>query len=204
MTNKRKQRKNLRGSVRCYLKPTEPVAVEDWDAIDADEYYVPKSRLKREWKKWSRKSKAGAEVFFTRCGKDPVLLILLSKSDFNLFAQALEREPRSMPDSIRKTKANYETMIVSDEQSEISIDPEKVFAQVEADRLSGELSEKVTTAKIRYQSSDRPGYIEQINTETGERRLGTFANGVFTPIEVENLPEGPVGKEFGGPDCEYE
>ena len=204
MTGERKQQNNLRGSVKYYTKPTEPVAVDDWDTISSDEYYVPKSRLRREWRKWVRKSKAGAEVFCTRCGKDPVLLIFLGKRDFNLFAQALEQEPRSMPDSIRKTKAYYETMIVLDEQSEISIDPEKVFAQVEADRLSGELSEKVTTAKIRYQSSDRPGYIEQINTETGERRLGTFANGVFTPIEVENLPEGPIGKEFGGTDCEYE
>ena len=93
---------------------------------------------------------------------------------------------------------------MSNKQPEISIDPAKVFTQVEAERLSGELSEKVTTAKIRYQASGRKGYIEQINTKTGERRLGTFANGVFTPIEVENLPEDPVGKEFGGPDCEYE
>ena len=204
MTNERKQQNNLRKSVNYYTKPTEPVAVDDWDTISSEEYYVPKSRLRREWRKWVRKSKAGEAIYFTRCGKDPVLLILLGKRYFNLFAQALEREPRSMPDSIRKTKTNCDTMVISDEQSEISIDPEMVFAQVEADRVSGELSEKVTTAKIRYQSSDRPGYIEQINTETGERRLGTFVNGVFTPIEAENMPEGIVGKEFGGPNCEYD
>jgi hypothetical protein len=204
MTNKCKQRNKLRGSVKRYLKPAESIAENDWDAMGADEYYLPKSRLKREWRKWVRKSKAGAEVFFTRCGKDPVLLILLSKRDFNVFGGALDRPPRPMHDSIRKAKVHYATIVVSDEESEMSLDPEAVFAQVEADRVSGELSRKVTTAKIRYQSSVHPGYIEQINTETGERCLGNFANGVFTPLEVENLPVGPVGREFGGPDCEYD
>lgn len=62
------------------------------------------------------------------------------------------------------------------------IEPDEVFAKVEADRVSGELSDKVTTAKIRYYASSRQeGYIEQVNTETGERRLGTFANGIFKP-----------------------
>jgi hypothetical protein len=174
------------------------------DIDESDIYFVPKSRLRREWRKWVRKSKAGAEVYSTRCCKEPVLLILLSKRDFNLFTEALDRPPRQLPESIRNAKAHYVSMAVPDEERRISIDPEKVFSQVEADRASGELADKVTTAKIRYYAADYPGFLEQFNTETGERRIGTFANGVFTPLEVEDLPTEPVGKEFGGPDCEYD
>jgi len=62
------------------------------------------------------------------------------------------------------------------------IDPDDIFAKVEADRKSGELAKNVTTAKITYQGSDSEGYIVQINELTGERRLGTFDNSAFTPI----------------------
>jgi hypothetical protein len=68
----------------------------------------------------------------------------------------------------------------------MSIDPDEVFAAVEADRASGELSKKVTTATIVYQGSDRPGTIEQINRETGQRVFGTFADGVFTPLDDDS------------------
>lgn len=60
------------------------------------------------------------------------------------------------------------------------IDPDEVFAKVEEDRKSGELLEKVTTAKIRYYASRHHGCLEQINTIPGERRLGKLSNGVFT------------------------
>lgn len=43
------------------------------------------------------------------------------------------------------------------------IDPEKLFAQLELDRANGQLSEKVTTATIVYQASNRPGVMKQIN-----------------------------------------
>ena len=63
------------------------------------------------------------------------------------------------------------------------VDPEAVFAAVEADRRSGQLPEKVTTATIRYQASvTHPGYLEQIK-EGDVRSIGTFRNGTFTPIE---------------------
>jgi hypothetical protein len=63
------------------------------------------------------------------------------------------------------------------------IDPDAVFAAVEADRHSGELSGKVTSAAIRYQASIKhPGYLEQID-EHGVRTVGAFHGGVFTPIE---------------------
>lgn len=63
----------------------------------------------------------------------------------------------------------------------------------------------MTTAKVTYQASvSHPDYIEQINEDSGERFVGTFANGAFTPVEVESLPIGAVGREFGGADCEYD
>ena len=62
------------------------------------------------------------------------------------------------------------------------VDPEAVFAAVEADRHSGELSRKVTTASICYQASvTHPGYLEQID-ESGERTIGSFHCGIFTPV----------------------
>ncbi|OOZ40287.1 hypothetical protein BOW53_08240 [Solemya pervernicosa gill symbiont] len=63
------------------------------------------------------------------------------------------------------------------------INPDAVFAAVEADRRIGELPKKVTTASIRYQASTtHPGYLEQID-EGGVRTAGTFHGGVFTPIK---------------------
>jgi len=64
--------------------------------------------------------------------------------------------------------------------------PEAVFAAVEADRASGTLAEKVSTAAIRYQASRaHPGYLERID-HTGTRTLGTFHGGVFTPCDKEH------------------
>jgi hypothetical protein len=69
------------------------------------------------------------------------------------------------------------------------IDPEAVFATVETDRRSGELSKKVTTAAIRYQASvTHPGYLEQID-KNGTSHVGTFHNGVFTPLREEDAVE---------------
>lgn len=63
------------------------------------------------------------------------------------------------------------------------VDPDAVFEAVEADRRSGELSRKITTAKIRYQASlIHPGYLEQID-ERGVRTVGSFRGGVFIPVE---------------------
>jgi hypothetical protein len=67
------------------------------------------------------------------------------------------------------------------------VDPEAVFAAVAADRRSGELSRKVTTAAIRYQASvTHPGYLEQID-RNGISKVGTFHNGVFTPLEEDTV-----------------
>ncbi len=61
------------------------------------------------------------------------------------------------------------------------VDPKAVFAAVEARRHSGTLTQEVTTATTTYQASTRhPGYREQID-KNGNRTVGTFQNGVFTP-----------------------
>lgn len=65
----------------------------------------------------------------------------------------------------------------------MTIDPDEVFAKLEADRKSGELTKHVTTAMSRYGASDREGLIEQLSAATGERKIGTFVNGVFIPVE---------------------
>lgn len=62
------------------------------------------------------------------------------------------------------------------------INPDDIFAKVEEERESGELSKTVTSAKLRYQASCQDGLIEQFNTDTGERKLGIFSDGVFIPI----------------------
>ncbi len=61
------------------------------------------------------------------------------------------------------------------------VDPKAVFAAVEVRRHSGTLPQEVTTATITYQASTtHPGYLEQIDKH-GNRAVGMFKNGVFTP-----------------------
>ena len=136
MTRKRTHKDKLRGSVKHYLRPLDPVAPEEWDSVDTDGYFVPKSRLRREWRKWVRVAKSGGVVYSTRCGKEPVRILVLSNRDFDRFTEALNRPPRPLPDAIRRAKINYDTLV---------------------DRDVAEL-----------------------------------------------LADGPVGREFGGPDCEYD
>lgn len=62
------------------------------------------------------------------------------------------------------------------------VDPEAVFAAVETDRATGELSKKITSSAVRYHASAaHPGYLEQVD-EKGNRIVGSFKNGTFTPL----------------------
>ena len=86
------------------------------------------------------------------------------------------------PDTLLKVSVGLARLKVEPTMAQ-PVDPDVVFSAVEADRHSGELSRKVTSAAIRYQASiTHPGYLEQIN-EHGIRTVGTFHTGVFTPIE---------------------
>lgn len=63
------------------------------------------------------------------------------------------------------------------------IDPDAIFATLEARRQTGELSQSVTMTYPRYQaSSTYPGYLEQLNAE-GKRTVGTFKNGIFMAMD---------------------
>lgn len=64
-----------------------------------------------------------------------------------------------------------------------TIDPESVFAQLEASRDSGELSDNLTHSSMRYQvSTTRPGKLEQIAPD-GTVTVGQFQNGEFIPAD---------------------
>ncbi|MCP9921036.1 hypothetical protein KBZ12_16425 [Cyanobium sp. Cruz CV13-4-11] len=63
--------------------------------------------------------------------------------------------------------------------------PEQVFAALDADRVSGTLAQTVSTAAFRYQACiSQPGQLEQIGPD-GTRRVGTFRDGAFEPIDNE-------------------
>jgi len=65
-----------------------------------------------------------------------------------------------------------------------SIDHAEVFAALEHQRLSGQLSTAVSQAAVRYQASQtQPGYIEAISAD-GTRCVGRFQHGVFVPLDA--------------------
>jgi hypothetical protein len=69
-----------------------------------------------------------------------------------------------------------------------AVDPEQAFAALEQQRRSGQLSQSVSDASLRYQaSSARPGLLEEINPN-GMRRLGQFRAGLFEPLQEGTAP----------------
>ena len=55
-----------------------------------------------------------------------------------------------------------------------------LFGDLEKDRMKGVLSQKVTSAKIYYEASlSKKGYLDRVNSVTGERQTGQFENGMF-------------------------
>lgn len=65
-----------------------------------------------------------------------------------------------------------------------AVNPELVFAAVEAAHRSGELPEAIGTGRIRYQASaTHAGLLERIAAD-GSRSDGRFENGVFLPCDI--------------------
>jgi hypothetical protein len=65
----------------------------------------------------------------------------------------------------------------------IQIDSDNIFNQLENDRAKGFLAGKVTSAKIYYEASaDHPGYLDRVNSVTGERQTGSFELGEFRAL----------------------
>lgn len=62
------------------------------------------------------------------------------------------------------------------------VEADEVFSVLENDRGKGTLSEKVTTAKIYYEASlSTPGFLDRVDSRTGERQTGRFYDGNFVP-----------------------
>jgi hypothetical protein len=66
----------------------------------------------------------------------------------------------------------------------VTVDPESVFAALDAGRASGKLASAIAEqSPVRYQASKTsPGFLERIGSE-GDVVLGQFVNGDFSPSE---------------------
>ncbi|MFH2093866.1 MAG: hypothetical protein ABIJ31_16015 [Pseudomonadota bacterium] len=60
------------------------------------------------------------------------------------------------------------------------IDSDVIFNDLENDRQKANLSQKVTSARIYYEASlSKKGFLDQIDSTTGQRLTGQFKNGKF-------------------------
>ena len=88
------------------------------------------------------------------------------------------------PDSLLEVAAGLTRLRLEPVAAPI-VDPGQVFAALEADRVSGTLAQSVSMAAFRYQACiSQPGHLEQIGPD-GTRRVGTFRDGAFEPIDNE-------------------
>jgi hypothetical protein len=84
------------------------------------------------------------------------------------------------PDLLLDVKAGLARLRVEPVRA-AAVDPESVFACLDAQRRSGSLAASVSTASVRYQACpSQPGLLERINS-AGSISTGTFAGGVFRP-----------------------
>ncbi len=67
----------------------------------------------------------------------------------------------------------------------ISIDSDTVFNNLEVDRAKGFVDKPITSAPFYFEASQKmPGLLDRVNSLTGERRTGKFANGKFREINA--------------------
>ena len=65
----------------------------------------------------------------------------------------------------------------------ISIEPETVLNELEKDRAKGFSGKPVTSASFYFEVSvSQPGFLDKVDTVTGERQTGRFQNGTFETI----------------------
>ena len=65
----------------------------------------------------------------------------------------------------------------------VAIDPETVRKELEQDRAKGFSGKPVTSAPFYFEASARhPGFLDKVDTVTGERQTGRFQNGSFEAI----------------------
>jgi len=64
-----------------------------------------------------------------------------------------------------------------------SIEPETVLNELEKDRAKGFSGKPVTSAPFYFEASvSHPGFLDKVDTVTGERQTGKFQNGTFEAI----------------------
>ena len=74
-------------------------------------------------------------------------------------------------------------LVVTPTSQSIPVDSDAIFNNLENDREKGLLAENVTAAKIYYEASVKhPGYLDKVNSITGERKTGSFKNGDFRTL----------------------
>lgn len=69
----------------------------------------------------------------------------------------------------------------------ISIDSDTVFNNLEADRAKGfvDVDKPITSAPFYFEASQKkPGLLDRVNSQTGERKTGKFADGKFIEINA--------------------
>ncbi len=65
----------------------------------------------------------------------------------------------------------------------IPIDTETVLKTLEADRAQGFSDKPITSAPFYFEASIRkPGFLDKVDTVTGERQTGRFQNGNFEVV----------------------
>jgi len=65
----------------------------------------------------------------------------------------------------------------------IPIDSDTIFDDLEKNRAKGLLAKDVTSAKIYYEASvEHPGYLDRVNSVTGEKLAGSFEHGEFKTL----------------------
>ncbi len=64
-----------------------------------------------------------------------------------------------------------------------TIDPGIILEELESDRDAGFSGKPVTSAPFYFETSaSQPGYLDRVNTKTGERQTGQLHNGVFEAL----------------------
>lgn len=63
------------------------------------------------------------------------------------------------------------------------VNSDAVFNDLENDRNTGHLAEKVTSARVYYEVSiEHPGYLDRVDAVTQKRQAGSFINGEFKAL----------------------
>jgi len=87
------------------------IQLENNEAITIDSeygktYFVPNSRLNREYHQWYRKVKAGAEVYRTHAGKNPTRVHFTSPAEYHAWLDELEKQSGIIARFSQLLKAN--------------------------------------------------------------------------------------------------